>query len=435
MPYLLNAFYLCLLAVVSPWLIHQSLRCGKYRDGWREKLWGMAPVRDAGRPRAWFHAVSVGEVNALAPLLDEFSKRRPDWECVISTTTQTGFAQAKRAYPDRVVFYCPLDFSWAVRAAMARIKPNLLVLMELELWPNLIRAAKDSGASVAIVNGRLSDGSFRGYRRFRSLLASTVARVDVVAAQTRQYAERFQFLGAEPVRVVGSLKFDGAQTDRDNPGTTRLRDMAGMQARDVVMLAGSTQAPEESLALETFLQLRDDHPELRLVIVPRHPERFEEVAGMLDRAQVAWRRRSQLPTALRAPEQEPRVLLVDAMGELAMWWGAATIAYVGGSMGDRQGQNMIEPAAYGAAVSFGPKTANFRDVVSSLLQAGAAEVVRDQDELIAFARRCLKDPSHAARLGAAARRLATEGQGAAARTMDLLDELSGTLPVRRRRAA
>jgi 3-deoxy-D-manno-octulosonic-acid transferase len=313
-PYLLNVLYLAVMVVASPWLIYQALRRGKYRTGLAAKFLGRVPVRVGQRPCLWLHAVSVGEVNLLAPLLAEIRRTRPDWECVISATSLTGFTLAKKKYADYSVFYCPLDFSWAVRAAMRRIRPDCLALAELELWPNLIRAAHESGARVAIINGRLSERSFRGYQRARLLLRPLVAHIDLIAVQNAEFAARFLALGArdEAVQITGSIKFDGAQTDRTNPATVALRNAAGMKADDIVFLAGSTQHPEESLALTTYQALRDQYPRLRLVLVPRHPERFDEVAAMLNGAGIAWQRRSRL--ASDGVDPTARVLLVDTVG-------------------------------------------------------------------------------------------------------------------------
>jgi 3-deoxy-D-manno-octulosonic-acid transferase len=422
-PYLLNVLYLLLIALASPWLVYQSLRKGKYREGFAEKFLGRVPCRQSNRPCLWLHAVSVGEVNLLASILAEIGRRQPDCECVISTTTMAGYALAKKKYAGLTVFYAPLDFSWAVRAAMRRIRPSCLVLAELELWPNIIRAAQEHGARVAIINGRLSEHSFRGYRRFRPLVARLLGQIDLIAAQNDEYAERFLALGArrETVQVTGSMKFDGAQTDRNNSHTLKLRSLAGFDDRDMVLLAGSTQDPEEALALATFKELAPAYPRLRLVLVPRHPDRFEAVAQLLAASGLAWQRRSRLEG--EGGNLAARVLLVDAIGELGAWWGTAQIGFVGGSLGQRGGQNMIEPAAYGAAVSFGPNTWNFRDIVAMLLDRKAALVVRDGSELTAFVRRCLDDPRFAGELGSHARELVESQLGATRRTWDLLAPL------------
>ncbi|MDX1943954.1 MAG: 3-deoxy-D-manno-octulosonic acid transferase [Pirellulaceae bacterium] len=425
MPYLLNFAYLLLLAALSPWLLWQAWRTGKYREGWAAKLRGRVPHRQGNARCLWLHAVSVGEVNLLAPIIERFERRHPDWEIVISTTTQTGHALAQKRYAPRMVFYCPLDFTWAVRSALRDIRPDLLVLAELELWPNLVRAARLAGAKVAVINARLGEKSFRGYRRIGWLARRALANIDLIAAQNGEYATRFLALGApaEAVHVTGSIKFDGARTDRANSDTQRLARLAEIKPDDMVFLAGSTQEPEESLALDSYLALAPAHPMLQLILVPRHPERFDAVAELLNRRGVRWQRRSRLEADRAA--SGVRILLVDAVGELGAWWGTAHIAFVGGSLGQRGGQNMIEPAAYGAAVSFGPNTWNFRDVAALLVQHQAATIVSGGGELTAFVEKCLTDPSFAPSLGQAARDLVLAQQGAADRTLALLDALLG----------
>lgn len=420
---LLNAAYLVLLLAASPWLAWQAIRKGKYREGFAAKFLGRVPVRTGNRPCLWLHAVSVGEVNLLATLVKELARRHPDWECVVSTTTMTGMTLAKKKYPALTVFYCPLDFSWAVERALRRIRPDLLVLAELELWPNFIQAARDRRARVAVINGRLSDRSFRGYRKISSLVRRVLRAVDLIAVQDETYAARFRALGArdDAVVVTGSMKYDGAETDRQNAATIRLRTLAGFQSADFVFLAGSTQEPEESLALNAYRELAPVWPQLRLVLVPRHPDRFETVARLLDESGLRWQRRTALERD--GAESRARILLVDVVGELGAWWGTASIAFVGGSMGDRGGQNMIEPAAYGAAVSFGPNTWNFRDIVAAMLDRQAAVVVGSGDELTAFVRRSLEDPAFAAELGRRAKLLVSEQLGATVRTVDRLESL------------
>jgi 3-deoxy-D-manno-octulosonic-acid transferase len=424
--YLLNLIYFLLIFLASPRLLWNAARKGKYRQGYAAKFFGLVPRRpSAGSDKKclWLHAVSVGEVNLLAPLLALIKKERPDWQCVVSTTTATGMALAQKKYSDLTVFYCPLDFTWAVKAALRRIRPDVLVLAELELWPNLVRFARQSGARVAVVNGRLSEHSFKGYRRIRWLLSGLLRRIDLLAVQDETYARRFRELGAEPdsVHVTGSMKYDGAQTDRDNPLTARLRELAGIGDNDIVWLAGSTQEPEEAAAIDVYRKLSPQWPRLRLIVVPRHPDRFDAVARLLAASGLAWQRRTDLGKQVSNPAA--RVLLVDAVGELGAWWGTAAIAFVGGSLGNRGGQNMIEPAAYGAAVSFGPNTRNFRDIVSTMLAAEAAVVVADAGELEQFVKRCLENPQFTAELGSRVRRLVLGQQGATQRTFQLLTAL------------
>lgn len=439
MSILFDIAYLLLLILVSPVLLFRAVRTGKYRTGWKQRLFGAVPCRNNSRPCIWFHAVSVGEVNLLPPLVQSLRAAYPDWEVVISTTTRTGMEVARKRFPDLVAFYSPLDFSWAVARAFRRIRPSVLVLTELEIWPNLIRAAKARGIRLAIINGRLGDKSFAGYRRGRFLFRPIFAAFDLVAVQDAEGKRRFARLGAaaSAVHVTGSMKYDGAQTDRNNPATARLRRLAGIGPDEIVWIAGSTQAEEEGLSLAVAQKLSRRFPQLRLIIVPRHPERFDAVAEMLSRSGRPWLRRSKLGPTPGSPmstsaaahafgsgagDRSPSlpILLVDTVGELAAWWGMADIALVGGSFGNRGGQNMIEPAGYGAAVCFGPNTWNFRDVVCQFLSAEAAVVVRDESELEQFVRQCLEMPDYRRELGNRARKLVLSHRGAVDRTLALL---------------
>jgi 3-deoxy-D-manno-octulosonic-acid transferase len=425
MPLVLNLVYLLLVMVCAPVLIYRACRDGKYVEGWAEKVLGKAPRRIGDRPCVWFHAVSVGEVRLLRPIIEELAQRRPDWEIVVSTTTKAGLAMARRLYPELVTFYAPLDFSWATKRAVARVRPSVLALVELELWPNLIWAAKRVGARVAIINGRLSVRSHRGYRRLRGPLGPTWRRLDMVAAQTEEYAQRFRDLGVPRarVRVSGSVKYDGLESDRDNPKTLALRRALGLAPTDLVFVAGSTMEGEEAAALAAYRAARARHPRLRLVIVPRHPERFDRVAAWLRSAGERVWRRSQ-PGAVMGEGKGSPVVLVDTMGELAAVWGLADVAFVGGSLRPgRGGQNMMEPAAFGASVLFGPYTANFRETVEPLLARGAARRVADAEELAAALIADLDDPEAAAARGAAARAFVLAQRGAADRTIAELDRL------------
>jgi 3-deoxy-D-manno-octulosonic-acid transferase len=438
--YFLNLAYLALLVAISPYLLYAAVRHGKYLQGWPAKFWGAVPVRDGVQPCIWFHAVSVGEMKMLAGLISRAKAARPDLEVVISTTTRAAYAMARLNYSAQRLFYCPLDFSWAVRRALQRIRPDLLVLVELELWPNLLAAAQRGGVPVAIVNGRISDRSFRRYAKIRWFTRRWLSLVAWLGVQSAEDADRFEKLGADPrrVKLTGSLKFDGVQTDRHNSGTMELARLAGIDGDDLVFLAGSTQDPEEQMALRVYAQLVTVHPELRLILVPRHPERFDAVAAQVAQSGLRCARRSQWQNRADTPaasRQRWQVLLVDTVGELGAWWGTADVAFVGGSLGRRGGQNMLEPAAYGAAVAFGPNTRNFRDITRLLLAAQGAVVVTSEEELRAFVAHCLEDEPYRRELGANAQRLVLANRGAADRTTAALLDLLPHPPENTRRGA
>jgi 3-deoxy-D-manno-octulosonic-acid transferase len=385
----------------------------------------------------WFHAVSVGEVIQLQKLIDHFQASHPEYEIWITTTTSTGYAVAQERFPKLQVCYFPLDFSWATRNAIARIRPDAIVLVELELWPNFILGATGAGLPVSLINGRVSDSSYRGYRRIRPLVRRLLQRLSVIAVQNQQYAERLIDLGAnaERVCVTGSIKFDHVETDRGNSASQHLKSILNIQEQHPVFVAGSTQAPEESLALDCYQRLKHEFPALQLILVPRHRERFDEVARLVISRGLPLLRRSDCPDNLSVTEHTPGtrpaenpVILLDTLGELAACWGLADIAFVGGSLTSRGGQNMIEPAGYGAAVLFGPHTHNFRDVVDLLLTHHAATVVSNFDQLYDRVREFLKNPHTAQQVGRVAQQLVLDQQGATETTSQLLSAMLSRQP-------
>lgn len=433
----LNCAYLLLLLVMSPVFIWKSWRLGKYRHGWGEKLLGRVSVNRATehRPRIWLHAVSVGEVLQLRVLLEQLRQQLPHAELVVSTTTATGYDVAREKLPADHVCYFPLDFTWAVREALDRIQPTLIVLVELELWPNLLAAAAERQIPVAVINGRLSQRSWRGYRRIRWLLAPLLRKLALVAVQSEEYRDRFLDLGTAPDRcvVTGSIKFDGVRSNKQDPAVAQLAEFFEIRPGEKVFIAGSTQDPEEALALEVYQALRPEFPQLRLIVVPRHPERGDEIARQIITAGYRVIRRSGrgnpeiLRTVSAITETGPAVGLLDTVGELGACWGLASVAFVGGSFGNRGGQNMLEPAGYGAAVCFGPNTRNFRQIVELLLAAEAATVVSDGAALREFVRQMLTNPAMAAAQGERAQELVRAHQGATRRSLQLL---LGLIPTR-----
>lgn len=426
--YLLNLVYGLLLIAVSPVLAYRALVLKKYRSGWSQKVLGKLPEREGDRPCFWFHAVSVGEVLQLPPLLTILGEQHPELEFVITTTTHTGYAVAREKFPDHTVCYFPLDFSWAVKRALQRIRPSAVILVEMELWPNFVLAADRMGIPVSIINGRLSEKSFRGYWRLRALIGPLLNRLELMAVQTEAYAERFSRLAgtSERIQVTGSIKFDGIEVERGNPLTRELRDTFQLKQNEMVLIAGSTQDPEERIALDVYLELRRQYPDLRLILVPRHQERFEEVAALVRSYGLPLICRSQQSDEEQgrfipfSTSERPPICLLDTLGELKACWGLADFAFVGGSLTKRGGQNMIEPAGYGAALLFGPNTWNFKDIVAALLQHQAATVVRNQAELEGQLSNWLRNPEAAREQGARAQEFVLSQRGATLRTAELI---------------
>lgn len=421
----LNCVYALLLLAVAPVLVYRRIRFGKYRGGWREKLTGQLIRKHPDRQCIWFHAVSVGEVLQLQKVLDETMSRFPAAELFITTTTDTGYEVARTKFPQHTIAYFPLDFTWAVSQALKTIHPDLVVLVELELWPNFVFQCRKRAIPLALINGRIGEKSFRGYSRIKPLLRRVLECFDVLAVQNETYAERLISLGAPSDRVVvtGNIKFDRAESDRSSAKTMDLRRAFGIQPDEQVFIAGSTQSPEEMYALDTWRSLRADFPKLRLILVPRHKERFDDVAELVHQRGVPLLRRSEQTgpadggASMNSTSSRP-VILLDTLGELAACWGLADIAFVGGSLTNRGGQNMLEPAGYGAAVLFGPNTWNFKDITEALLSRDAARVIRTADELENTLRELLEDPGSAKQLGRTAREFVAEQQGATVKTID-----------------
>lgn len=423
MGWIINLLYLFAAAVAGPRIIWRYLRQGKSIAGWREKFSGRVVVPPKRGKRIWLHAVSVGEVNLIITLLPRLRQRFIDWDFIVSTTTQTGHELAVRKFGADEVCFLPFDFTWSVSEAFCRIQPDLIVLAELEIWPNLLRTARRRDVPIAVINGRLSDSSFCWYRRVRWLIRPSFQKLAAVAAQNELYAQRFIELGVEGDRIVvtGNMKFDGARSDRDHPNVQMLGDLFGRTDDQVVWLAGSTQEPEERIVIDCFDALRQRFPQLRLVIAPRHPDRCDSVLQMCQARGLDAVLRSKLGQS--TPVRQGGILIIDTVGELAAWWGICQIAFVGGSLGNRGGQNMIEPSAFGCAVAFGPNTKNFRDAVALLMANDAASVVQNAHELQQFVEQCLLRPAWREQLGIRAQQLVFAQTGATERTIERLWQL------------
>jgi 3-deoxy-D-manno-octulosonic-acid transferase len=435
LPYLLNLLYLAAWVVLAPWLCWQAWFRKKPMRGLKAKWFGRVErfAYASGSDVVWFHGVSVGEIHLLRQVVARFRQRFPDWQCVVSTTTNTGYDEACKHFADLPVVYWPFDFTWAVNTAVGTIKPTLVVLSEGEMWPNFVWAAKKRGVKIAVINGRMSPRSARRFQRFRWLLAGVFARLDWIGAQNDEYRQHYESLGAVNVVTTGNLKYDGVNVERGNAKTVAMRALLGIPTDALVWIAGSTQDPEETIAIEIYQRARLKHANLRLILVPRHPERFDDVARLLEQSGLPFVRRSLLvanppspPTPLPGGDWGNAIILVDTIGELGAIWGLADLAYVGGSLdGKRGGQNMIEPSAYGAAVLFGPHTWNFKQTVADLLEREAAIQVQDAAALEAAVLRLLDDASLRHRLGQAARAFVLSQQGATGRTLDELSKLMG----------
>ena len=421
MRFILDILYVFAGLAYSPVVIYRAVRHHRYRTGWGQRF-GKLGRNYPDKKCIWLHAVSVGEVNAAKTIIKELKIRYSEFEIVISTTTDTGFARATTLFSkDHQVFYFPFDFSWVVRRAFRRIRPALCLLMELEVWPNFVGTAQRLNVPVIVVNGRISDRSFPKYKRIKALVKPIFRKVTLILAQTEEYALRFKEIGAVPENVVvtSSLKYDTAQITDKVEGT----DALARQLRigdEKLWVAGGTGPGEEKIIVDVYGHLVQlgQLEDLRLVIVPRKPERFNEVAQIIDDAGFDSIRYSSIKdTNVTCPEKVP-VILGDTMGDLRKFYGLATVIFVGRSLVPMGGSDMIEAAALGKCTLFGPYTFNFTQTVEALLAGHGALVVKDQQELQKTMQKCLLEPEFAESIARNGREVIRTNQGATAKTIE-----------------
>ncbi len=408
-------------------LLWRGMRNRGYWHRWGERF-GFFAAPELRDP-IWLHAVSVGETLAAAPLIRELLERYPQRSLVITTTTPTGSAQLQALFGEQFLgqpadrasgrifhVYFPYDLPGAVRRFLTKTRPSLALVMETELWPNLFRQCARLRIPVVIANARLSARSAKGYGRLGSLVRETLADISLIAAQNESDAERFRELGirADGVTVMGNLKFD-----QRIPGD--LEDRAEVLRRQLgasrsVFVAASTHEGEDEQVLDAFAQIREQRPDTLLLLVPRHPERFVRVAALARKRGYSVVLRSED----RPCEADTGVFVGDTLGELLLFYAAADVAFVGGSLVPVGGHNMLEPAALGVPMVFGPHLFNFSDISRGLLEAGAARCIEDSEQLAAAVSELLADAALRAEMGEAGRKLVAENRGALERLLDLL---------------
>ncbi len=400
--FLLHALYDGLfglfLIVTAPWF---ALRLARDR-GLRESLagrFGFGPRRDGDRRCVWIHGVSVGELKAARLLIERLAAARPDCDLVISSTTSAGFALARKLFARHLVIQFPLDPRWIVRRVLDRVRPDLIVLVELEIWPNLLSEAHRRAIPVAIVNTRVSARSFNGYR----LLSRLLPQFDLIAryaVQNEEYATRLRALGVPDaqIQVTGNLKYDTLRTELSPQQLSEARRELGLEVGVPLIVAGSTHAGEEELLLALLPALERLVPAVRLMLAPRHVERIGEVVRAVERAGRRAARVTELRTARRAAPPDA-IVIADTIGELETFYGLATVAFVGGSLVPRGGHNMLEPAALGIPTLWGPHTDNFVEEVRLLREREGGVTLADGAAVGRELARLLGDRQAAAALG------------------------------------
>jgi 3-deoxy-D-manno-octulosonic-acid transferase len=414
------------LAVVPLVWVHHRLRGDDFQRFFQRI--GMVPQVVAGalggRPRIWIHAVSVGEVGVAAAVAKSLRTLNPHGSIALSTLREQGLARARELIgPDTPCFFAPLDFVVPTRKALQTIQPDVLVLLETELWPNLIVEARRMGARVAIVNGRISARSIRRYRKVRSLMRYTLAQVDAFSMISRQDAWRIQSLGApsERITVNGNAKFDCPDPQVDTQTARWAARLYGVEPSAPVFVAGSTRHPEEQLILDAFIEIRASHPETILIIAPRHIERSAQVAQWVAARGLGCQMRTTLdgePQTRTAP-----VVILDTIGELPATYSIASMVFCGGSLVPKGGQNIMEPAMWGKPVCYGPSMEDFADARRMIESSGGGVTVCNAEEMAATVIQWLHCPEKAAAAGRAARQAVLPHRGAAEKHADVIRSL------------
>jgi 3-deoxy-D-manno-octulosonic-acid transferase len=421
------------ILLLLPAFLLDAARHGKYVAGLRERAGRIAPVKAGGRRVVWLHCVSVGEAQAARPLVAALRESFPDLALAVSTTTLTGQRVARDAFGKdaAAVFYFPFDWAWSVRRALRAVRPSAVLLVETELWPRFLRECRGQNIPVAVVNGRISEKSFRRYARLGRLIRTVVNDLTLAVMQTDEDAARLRQLGLAPdrIRVSGNIKFDIDTPTAEPPATAELRSRFRLDGARPLVVAASTHAPEESIVIEAFKKTRaafssDKRP--RLLVAPRHPERFAEAAALLDSSGLSWARRTAAPAPSDA---DCDAVLLDTIGELRAAYPLAELVFVGGSVARTGGHNVLEPAAEAKCVVTGAHTFNFKEIVRRFRELDALvqlpEVSDDAaaGELARVMTGLLSDDTRRRELGARARAALEQNRGATTRTVEYIAPL------------
>jgi 3-deoxy-D-manno-octulosonic-acid transferase len=426
MRFLIDCIYLLAAVAIAPTVVYRMVRYKRYRTGWANRLGKIVRKDPALKKCIWLHAVSLGEVNAAKTLVEELENNFHDFEIVISATTDTGFARASAIFgASHKVFYFPLDLSCIMRRAFLGIQPAVCILMELEVWPNFVLLADRLHIPVIVVNGRITDKSFSKYKKIKPLAKKIFRRLKLVLTQTDEYAQRFIEIGCHPkkVFVTGSLKYDTAQITNKVEGADALAAQLNI-GDEKLWVAGATGPGEEQIILDVYKDLKqqEQFSDLRLAIVPRKPERFDEVARLIEQSGFDLIRYSDVKSGDQQPSivHHPSsiVILGDTMGDLRKFYSLATVIFAGRSLVPMGGSDIIEAAALGKCTIFGPSVYNFQQTADDLLTAQGAISVKDKQDLLEAMQKCLNEPALTKKIARNGQNVIRKNQGATQKTID-----------------
>jgi len=426
-PLLVDLVYIVILVLGLPFAVYKTLTSRRFRAGWGERF-GRVPDLPA-RHRIWIHCASVGEALLARSLVTKLKAEYPNADIVFSTITNTGRETVQKNFPGHTVFYFPLDLSPVVRKVFRRIKPSAVVLVELELWTNFLTVARRLDVPVVVVNGRITERTVRRYRLFGALARRQFRNVRHFAVQNEEYARRVERIRAtrDGISVAGTMKYDTVATEVPADIRHELLRRLRLGPEEAVILGGCTHPGEDELLIDYVKDRQASVAGLRLILAPRHRERTAAVEQLISRAGLLPVRKTAIDagTAPEKFEARPHVVLLDTTGELAELYSVATVVFVGGSLVKHGGQNMIEPAALGRPVVFGPHTWNFRDTVELLVGGGGAIQIERPDELPAVLDELLGDAERRNDLGARARQLIEQSKGATERNFEAIRPFLG----------
>lgn len=427
MKYFLNVVYIIALIIISPLILYRIIAHNRYKKGLQNRL-GKINNENKDKKSIWIHAVSVGEVNASKTIIGELEKKFPNLQIALSTTTDTGFDTATKFFGEKHnIFYFPFDFSWTMARAFKNLSPAICLLMELEVWPNFVQTAAETNVPVVVLNGRISDKSFSRYKLIKAITKKIFSKISLILCQTEEYASRFVKIGADKDKVIvtGSLKYDTAQISDKIDEADQLAAQLRIEGENLIV-AGGTGNDEEAIILDAYRNVISNPQcrNYRLVIVPRKPERFNEVAGIIKQRGFAFLRYSEVKKKNNAPITDKQtIILGDTMGDLRKFYSLAKIIFVGRSLVPMGGSDMMEAAALGKCTIFGPHTFNFRQPVNALLEGSGAIMVKDREQLQQIFKKCILEPEFAQQIAKNGQQIIKDNQGATAKTLEQIEKL------------
>jgi 3-deoxy-D-manno-octulosonic-acid transferase len=429
MPIIFDSIYLTASVLGAPYMLFKMLTSERHRSGLYQRF-GIVSERASKKPGIWIHGASVGEIITAKSIVEKIDREFPEWETFISTTTNTGYSVAKQNFSGKPVFYFPVDLSWITRKVLRRIRPSCIILIELEIWPNFLVSVYEENIPLIIVNGRISNKSFKAYRIISRISGafynSLTNKMNTYCARTELDAQRFRDLGisSEQVFVTGTMKYDNIPTHINENSKNELADLFRIKDNDLVLIGGSTHEGEEEILLRIFERLSKTYPNLRLIIAPRHIERIKDVSRLIEKMGFFPLLKTEIEESnYKWQNAKKEIILIDTVGDLGKIYSLSSFVFVGKSLVPSGGQNMMEPAGLGKPVIFGPHTFNFKEEVDLLLRNEAAKMIETEDELCEAIEFFIKNPEAAKEMGLRAQGVVSEKRGATEKNMDIIREI------------